>query len=223
MPRSGESDPKLSNAEVRCAQINPSYDFDPGRSCLTFRMPSPLHDMFCAKLVDEISNQLRNFQQGHGPAATFAKKIVHFATSRILIPDDADDGERNYIRREPDASFGHSGAHYPGVIIEVCYSQKRREVSRLADDYILNTDGSVNVVVCLDIDYKQPNKATISVWRPKYVEVDGVVEFRTSPVIDAQVSSSPSQNVCDWLLIGSKGFPNRGGTPRCDNCAATIP
>jgi hypothetical protein len=59
----------------------------------------------------------------------------------------------------------------------MCYSQKRREVSRLANDYILNTDGSVNVVVYLDIDYKQPNKATISVWRPKYVEVDGGWNF----------------------------------------------
>ncbi|KAF4772265.1 hypothetical protein HAV15_011268 [Penicillium sp. str.  len=27
------------------------YDYDPCRSCLTIRMPSPLHDVFCAKIV----------------------------------------------------------------------------------------------------------------------------------------------------------------------------
>jgi hypothetical protein len=48
----------------------------------------------------KILNQLINFQQDHEPAATFAKKIDHFAKSRILIPDDADDRERNYIKRE---------------------------------------------------------------------------------------------------------------------------
>ncbi|EKV12111.1 hypothetical protein PDIG_46470 [Penicillium digitatum PHI26] len=162
------------------------YDYDPCRDCLTIRMPSPVHDTFCARIVDEISRQLRQFQNNDGPLADFAKQVEHFATSRILIPEDTKDGKHTYSRREPDASFGHRQALYPGVIVEVCYSQKSRRISHLADEYILNTDGSVNAVVALDIDYEGSNRATITIWRPEYAIVNGVEEFRATTVIEAQ-------------------------------------
>ncbi|KAJ6160271.1 hypothetical protein N7470_004879 [Penicillium chermesinum] len=161
------------------------YDYDPCRYCLTIRMPSPLHDTFCARIVDEVSKQIRQYQQ-NSPVADFAKEVEHFATSRILIPEAAQDGKPTFSRREPDASFGHRQAHFPGVIMEVCYSQKSRCISHLADEYILNTDGSVNVVVAFDVQYKGSRKATISVWRPEYITTEGVEEFRTTAVIDAQ-------------------------------------
>lgn len=164
------------------------YDYDPCRDRLTIRMPSPLHDTFCARIVDEVSRQIREYQQ-NSLVADFAKEVEHFATSRILIPEDSQDGSQIYSRREPDASFGHRQAHFPGVIMEVCYSQKSRCVSHLADEYILNTDGSVNVVVAFDIHYRGSKKATVSVWRPEYITTDGVEEFRTAAVIDAQVQS----------------------------------
>lgn len=165
-------------------------------------MPSPLHETLCAELVWEISTQLRVLQRGDGPAAEFAKEIKHFASSRIELPEEGDDGEIKYIRREPDASFGHCQARYPGVVIEVCYSQKSHQIHRLADDYILSTDGSINTVVCLDIDYKGLKKATFSVWRPTYEMKDGVMEFRSTPVVKAQVCYNVSRPVlvrCSWI------------------------
>ncbi|KAJ6094458.1 hypothetical protein N7467_001971 [Penicillium canescens] len=92
-----------------------------------------------------------------------AKEIKHFASSRIDLPEEVENGEYKYTRREPDASFGHCRARYPGVVIQVCYSQKSRQIDRLADDYILSTDGSINTVVCLDVDYKGSKRATFSV------------------------------------------------------------
>lgn len=158
-------------------------------------MPSPVHDTFCARIVDEISKQLRQFQETDGPLADFAKQVEHFATSRIFIPEDTHDSKQKFSRREPDASFGHRQALYPGVIVEVCYSQKSKRISHLADEYILNTDGSVNAVVALDIDYKGSNRATITVWRPEYATVDGVEEFRATAVIEGQVRSVPGQYI----------------------------
>jgi hypothetical protein len=163
-------------------------------------MPSPLYDIFCAKIVDEILRQLRHIQQIDGPVADFAKEVEHFATSRILIPEDSGDGRQTYSRREPDASFGHRQAHYPGVIVEVCYSQKKRRVAHLADEYILNTDGSVNTVLAFDIDYRSSKRATITVWRPDYVTVDDVEEFRATAVVDAQVRLFKSTISDDWML-----------------------
>ncbi|KAJ9483764.1 hypothetical protein VN97_g9621 [Penicillium thymicola] len=148
-------------------------------------MPSPLHDVFCAKIVEEISRQLKQFQRSEDPSASFANEVVHLATSRIMIPDEIRDGKQSYSKREPDASFKHQQARYPGVIIEVCYSQKSQRVSHLADEYILNTDGSVNAVIALDIDYKGSKKATITVWRPKYTIVDGIEELQVTAVVEA--------------------------------------
>lgn len=150
-------------------------------------MPTPLHETFCAELVDEITSQLKVLQTGDGPSAKFAREIKHFASSRVHLPQDMNDSETKYYRREPDASFGHRLARYPGVILEVCYSQKSREIPYLADDYILNTDGNIKVVVGLDIDYKMSQRAALSVWRPKYVMNNGELEFRTTTVVEAEV------------------------------------
>lgn len=167
-------------------QLCSRYDYDPCRSRLTIRMPSALHDVFCAKIVEEISRQLKQLERREA-CADFAKEVQHLATSRIMIPDGTRDGKQIYSRREPDASFKHRLARFPGVIIEVCYSQKNRRVSHLADEYILNTDGSVNAVVALDVDYEGSMKATITVWRPEYTTVDGVEELQATATVEALV------------------------------------
>ena len=150
-------------------------------------MPCPLHDIFAASVADGILQQIKEFQQHDGPVGDFTRGVKHFATSRILLPEDTDDGKQIFSRREPDISFGHDQALYPGVVFEVCYSQKSKSVSSLADDYILNTDGSINVVIALDIDYQGSQKATFTVWRPEYLKVDGVNELRVNAIIEAKV------------------------------------
>jgi hypothetical protein len=114
-------------------------------------MHTPLHEISCANVVRSITKQLEVVEQCAGPEAGYVKEIQHFASSRLELPDQADDGTTKYIRQEHDASFGHRLAWFPGVIIDVYYGQKRRQINSLADDYILCSDGSVNVVVCLDI------------------------------------------------------------------------
>lgn len=71
--------------------------------------------------------------------------------------------------------------------MEVCYSQKSQRIGCIADDYILNTDGSINAVIAFDIDYEGSKRATVTVWRPEYVMVGGVEEFRATAVIEAKV------------------------------------
>ncbi|KAJ5949951.1 hypothetical protein N7454_001535, partial [Penicillium verhagenii] len=52
---------------------------------------------------------------------------------------------------------------------------------------ILNTDGSINAVIAFDIDYKGSKQATVTTWRPEYIMVDGVQEFRATTIINAEV------------------------------------
>lgn len=176
-------------------------------------MPSPLHDTFCAKIVDEISRQIRHYRQSGGLVSSFAEEVEHFSTSRILIPEDATNGKQTYSRREPDASFGHRQAHYPGVVVEVCYSQKSQRIGCIADDYILNTDGSINAVIAFDIDYEGSKRATVTVWRPEYVMVDGVEEFQATAVIEAKVGPLLGNRRRDWMLIAVQPFRTDTGIP----------
>ncbi|KAJ5507054.1 hypothetical protein N7527_009197 [Penicillium freii] len=159
-------------------------DYDPRRSRLTIRMPSPLHDLFCAEVVSKILNQLTELQKSDEAFGDFARKIKHLSTSRIRLPNDTNNREQTYSERCPDASFIHEHAKYPGVIIEVCYSQKVRAAADLADDYILDTNASVNAVIALNIEYRGSKKATISVWRPHKITVDGVKELEAKAVIE---------------------------------------
>ena len=70
-------------------------------------------------------------------------------------------------KHKPDAFFWHDDAQYPSVIIEVAYSQKKKRLDRLAGDYFLDSDASVQVVMGLDIEYgkKGSRKATLLIWR----------------------------------------------------------
>ncbi|KAL4948879.1 hypothetical protein BDW69DRAFT_175633 [Aspergillus filifer] len=145
------------------------YDYEPLESRLAIRMPTPLHETFCAKVVLKIISQLESVEREGGNGADFAKNINYFASSRLDLPYDSSDDKTLYTRREPDASFGHPKARYPGVIIEVCYSQKGRQIPALADDYILNSNGSINAVIFLDIEYRG-KEASFSIWRPHFDE-----------------------------------------------------
>ena len=123
-------------------------------------MPTTLHEEFITSIVEEIQVQLRSIQDR---SAEFANEIRPGGSASIKFTDE------EYGKHDPDAQFRHSKAQFPGVVIEVSYSQKRKDLERLADDYILGSDSDIRVVVGLDIEYKTGKKATLSVWRPNII------------------------------------------------------
>ena len=114
----------------------------------------------------ELELQLETVARGHGPSAEFARCIECWSSSTITFE------ESEYDKHDPDTQFGHSQAQYPGVIIEVSYSQKRKRLERLAEEYILGSNGDVRVVIGLDIEYRGSKKGTVSMWRPQIVRND---------------------------------------------------
>jgi len=137
-------------------------------------MPSATHEQFIAGITGEIERSLRTLASADAdadpPCADFARQINSRGSASLHFAD-------GYGRHDPDGSFSHKSALFPGVVLEVSYSQKRRDLSRLADDYILGSDGSIKAVVGLDVEYQGKGKrkgngngsklATLSVWRPK--------------------------------------------------------
>ncbi|KAL9618293.1 MAG: hypothetical protein Q9160_007004 [Pyrenula sp. 1 TL-2023] len=164
------------------------YDYFDETDRLAVRMPTPLHECFLDDVENEIRDQLMSIRRGSDSAAIFAQKIRSLRSSTVkFLP-----GSKS--KHDPDSSFKHSDAKYPGVIIEVGYSQKRKSLSRLAEDYLLDSNANIQIVVGLDIEYgkieNDSRKATLSVWRTHLVPVADGQELRVVQEIKDKVFST---------------------------------
>ncbi|KAH8695787.1 hypothetical protein GQ44DRAFT_779736 [Phaeosphaeriaceae sp. PMI808] len=147
------------------------YDcFGESPQLVVVRMPTPIHELFIDRVEDTIRDQLKAIRSGSDRAAIFAKKVQVARSTEIFLPSDSAPSITR-SKHEPDTCFWHDNAIYPGIVIEISYSQKRKKLGRLAEDYLLGSHASVQVVVGLDIEYgkKDLRKATLSVWRTHVV------------------------------------------------------
>jgi hypothetical protein len=151
-------------------------------------MPTGIHELFIDGVEDAIRSQLKAIRSGSDRAARFAQKVRPARSTEIYFPvENAPSKKSKY---EPDASFWHDNAQYPGVIIEVAYSQKRKRLDHLADNYLMDSDASVRVVVGLDIEYgkRESRKATLSVWRTCVVHTTSGDELQVFKEVADQVN-----------------------------------
>ena len=150
-------------------------------------MPTLLHDLFTASVRKAIDRQLEQIR-GSNEAALFAEQVCMAGSSTIeFLADDASLSTKP--KHDPDASFWHADAEYPGVIIEVAYSQKKKMLYKLAEDYLLDSYAGVQVVVGLDIEYgnKGSRMATLSVWRTELFPTGDGDELRVVQTITDEV------------------------------------
>ena len=136
------------------------FDYFPLTRLFVLRMPSGVHEVLLASITDNIVHQLRLIVEENSPASEFARQIIHARSTTITFSDP------DYGRHDPDDSFRYLKARFPNMIFEISFSQKRQDLARLADEYILGSNGSIRVVVGIDIDYKDKS-AMLSMWRPQ--------------------------------------------------------
>lgn len=163
-------------------------------------MPTGVHEVFIAGVEDAIYSQLKLIQDGSDGAALFAQKVRPARSTERYFPVEDVLHSAN-SKHEPDASFWHDDAEYPGVIIEVAYSQKRKRLDRLAEEYLLESDASVQVVIGLDIEYgkKESRKATLSMWRTHVVQTNDGDELRVDRVIADEVYTLQDSHYVGFL------------------------
>jgi hypothetical protein len=151
-------------------------------------MPSAVHELFIARVEDAIFSQLKSIRKGTDSAAAFAQKLYPARSTEVYFPIE-DQPTATKSKHEPDSSFWHDDAEFPGVIIEVAYSQKKQRLSRLAEDYLLDSDANVRKVVGLDIEYgrKGSHKATLSVWRTQMFQSSDGDELRVVREVEDEV------------------------------------
>ena len=158
-------------------------------------MPSTLHEFCVSSIISEIESQLRQYRAiGNSENRVFSTNIRPSGSVDLeLLPDD--DGNIN--KRTPDGSFWHSQAAWPGVVIEVAFSQSLKKLDRVAWDYIGGSDGGIQVVIGLNLDYEGKG-ATIFVWRAQITAgEDGIDDFDCVRTV-AQVPKLQEEN---WSLL----------------------
>ncbi|EXU95204.1 hypothetical protein X797_011727 [Metarhizium robertsii] len=165
-------------------------DYDPNRGLLNLRMPSPVHEFFANILALDLQVQLLEIATQDNDTGIFASKIRIGGSATIQLAEGDSESFQN-IQRQPDAQFRHANTQYPGVVIEVSYSQDGKNLRKLAQDYILYSNGDIKAVVGIDINYAG-KESTISLWRPKYtrIENDDVEELGFREVISYEVCRS---------------------------------
>lgn len=127
-------------------------------------MPKLIHEKLIRFIARDIANQLESIAQGQGTSARFARNIDDIGSTTIEFEEPI------YGEHQPDIAFKHVDELYPGVVLEISYSQKRKNLSRLADDYILGSDQDIRLVIGVDIEYKGTKQATVSIWRPQITQ-----------------------------------------------------
>jgi hypothetical protein len=147
----------IDSAEYNLLTLRLRYDYFPSVCRFVLRMPRLLHDQLAGSVADDLGRQLWSIASKTGPAASFAQEIKNTLSATIEFTGSATP------KHSPDGSFKHVEAKYPGVVIEVSYSQKRKDLALLASDYIIGSRGSIKVVVGIDLEYTS-KKATLAVW-----------------------------------------------------------
>lgn len=144
-------------------------------------MPLTLHDTFTQNVVFHIENALGSFRVQDSPLSTWANDIRCTSTSDIFLEHNNIGNKRS--KRSPNCAFRHKRAKYPGLVIEVSYSQKAKDLSRLADDYILGSNGNIHTVIGLDLEYGGLSAARLYRWQATFIQDDSNEEELSAKLI----------------------------------------
>jgi hypothetical protein len=108
------------------------------------------------------------------------KKAAEFAEN--VRPRGSALTKLKQARHHPDGSFGLLKAPYPGLVVEVSYSQKVEDLPHLAEDYILGSGALIQVVIGINLEYQKEKgmEAKVFMWRPEWIEEDGATKLQAS-------------------------------------------
>lgn len=123
-------------------------------------MPILIHEFIGESIAYDICRQIDIIRSVNNSAAVLAWKVHCLGSTSMFLEDRA--------RHDPDKAFGYEGARYPGVVVEIAYSQRKKNLSKLADHYIVESSGQIQIVIGIELDYKESKSAIVSIWRPTY-------------------------------------------------------
>ncbi|KAI1473576.1 hypothetical protein F4774DRAFT_404072 [Daldinia eschscholtzii] len=136
---------------------------------IVFRMNSELHEHVSRKIHRRLANWIDELKRGNtNPDGILSKQYYETGAARIRLKQ-ATHGKC------PDESIRFEGCKYPGLLIEISWSQKVKELPKRAREFITRTAGAVRTVISIDVNdtYEKRRKkltgeAKLSVWRASW-------------------------------------------------------
>lgn len=102
--------------------------------------------------------------------------------------------DERYFNHLSDAFFTYISSQYSFVVIETLYSQRQKELTRLADEYISGFNENIAMILGLDIKYGvESKKVSLFIRRPRFMsdpEKEGDVLLKTFSVREADIITS---------------------------------
>lgn len=184
------------------------HDYEPEQERIVVRMPSPIHESFLKSFERALEDSIKRVANTGGDAGDFASNISNVGSARVLLAEGTQGSSSKALRRQPDAQFQHERMAYPGVVVEVSYSQDGKSLGKLAQDYILDSNGNIGAVVGIDIN-PQGVDSTVSLWRPQYTpsEDEGVDVLEARRVVSHMVCRTifPLNSLADVYYCSHSG------------------
>ena len=145
-------------------------------------MPTVTHAVLIDRVNDAIKFQLNTIARSSSRlTAAIAQEVRNLRSSDMYFPS----GDK----RSPDSQWSsYNTSGQPLVIIETSYSQRPKNLARLADDYIMLSRGAIRMVVGIDIEYRGTKEARMMVWE-RQVVAEGSETFLESKLISNEVST----------------------------------
>ncbi|KAK4608884.1 uncharacterized protein CLAFUR5_14649 [Fulvia fulva] len=208
------------------------YDYTPDPDgTFVLRMPGKVHENFIASfnsyVVREILPKLSALDErlsglGLGGSRTLSFEPEQRGAAESAEDQEVDEGSRvqeqavqdkqsrpkTTLDRSPDTCIVYNGRDYhykwPALVAEVSYTQQRRALPHLADDYILETNFQIRCVLAFDVPDRQHPKtkdtdmtAVVYLWRPGFnAEEEAISEAH----VDAVPFRSADGKPCDGEL-----------------------
>lgn len=156
-------------------------------------MPSIIHDSVGQKIGDSIKKQLAVIEKASDePTRRLIQNIESIGSGRIKFNDVNG-------HREPDQQFGIENSYYPGIVIEVAYSQSFKSLRHKADDFIVDSDGKIQLVIGLEIESKKSCK--ISAWRSDFTRFENKDIVAMKAVIEQDIIRDEDGKVKSGSII----------------------
>ncbi|MCJ1343397.1 hypothetical protein MMC31_001590 [Peltigera leucophlebia] len=164
----------------------------------------PVHEELLLSIQNDFFEQLSSIRNdSNNPAAGLAKILRSGGSANIYFDDGG--------KRSPDIQLIYNDVEYPSLIVEVAYSQSNTasSIPKLADQYIVQSDGDILLVIGVEVAYPGGQKGAISMWCPEF-GTDDKGEYTAS---QQTIVSQPFLNVDGTAVSGNLRIPFRSFTP----------
>ena len=148
-------------------------------------MSKALHETLASLIDNDIFSQIRQLRESPDTKiAEVASRISPTRSTSLKLRANNDE----YNKHEPDLSYRYRRSKFPGLVIEISWSQRPLDLPRLARSYIRGSNGLIRTVIGVDVEYPNADSATLSVWRAEFGRSNGDRTLNATEIVVKKVN-----------------------------------